>query len=217
MQYYDIDKVKNFIEFELDKIIQNTTDEKIITDINQLKTQIDDKIKELEEDKRLILEPIVTQQFYKVFAGFMVVPDERKGYFLCLAIKSLIGTESIKKILKEQYKDKYRQVINAFNEYFEIMGEIRNTIDTIREDDKIRNNINNPTMKRYFKLCQKIPMIYEVPFHILGILFERTNLASMRVDKDALRTYEMEYKKPLYTLEQGRQLMRQDKNDTGGE
>lgn len=217
MQYYDLEKIERFLESELDKIQKNTVEDETIKGIIELKLQITKKIKDLENDKRIILDPLITQQFYKVYGGFMVVPDERKGYYLCLAIKSIMGLDSIKKILQEYYGKNYTKVMDAFNEYFANISEIKNNIDTIREDERVRNNIQHPIMKRHFKLCKNIPMIYEIPFHILGVLFEKTNLSSMKVDKDALRIYEMEYKKPLYTLEQNRQLQKETREGGGEE
>lgn len=214
MQYYDLEKIERFIEYEIDTIIKKSSDDETIEQLKEFKNAAINKLQEMQENKRLILDPLVTQQFYKTFAGYEVVYDERKGYYLCLAIKSLLGMESIKKLLKESYRN-YDKVMERFNEQFAILGEIKNNLETIREDQKIYNNINHPTMKRHFKLCQRLDLIYEVPFDILGVLFEKTNLSSMKVDKDALRIYEMEYKKPLYTLEQSKQLTKQGSG--GGE
>lgn len=201
MQYYDLQKIRNFINTEIDTIERNCADDTTVKQLKELDKKIEEKIKTLEENKRLILDPLITQQFYALFGGFLVVPDERKGYYLCIAIQSVIGLESVKKVLKEHYGDKYDKVMKSFNEYFKSMAEIRNNIDAMREDEKIRNNITHPLMKRHFKLCQNIPMIYKIPFNILGVLSEKTNLSSMKVPKDAMRIYEMEYKKPSYTLE----------------
>lgn len=197
MKAYELENIKNKISNNIDNIILDLpleTRDKIM----QLKEQI---IQDIQEQQQIIILPqLIAQQFLFHFGGFLYTPDERKQYYLFMAIKSIYKLPEIQQKLKNEYGDRYEYKMAKFNEYFKIVTQIKNYKDIIEQDEKIRTNINHPIIKETNRLCKQIPLIFNTPFEILWKIIENTNIGMRSVPNDVQRIYQMAYKKIRYDL-----------------
>lgn len=152
------------------------------------------------KEDTIILPRLLVDEVMSQVAGFEYVTDERKGYYLCMAIKSIYQHELIKELLKNKYKDKYKDVIKRFNQYFSLMAKIKNYKDQIDDAPNIRDNIYHPYQRELNKLIEKVPLMYTTIYDIFVLLATKTNIGAYTPNKQQTRQFELQYKKVHYDL-----------------
>ena len=166
----------------------------------------------------VVLPKLLIDSVMSHVAGFEYVTDERKGYFLCMAIKTVHQHEKIRNILKKKYAENYPKVIQKFNYYFQLMSRVKGYKDIIETDEKIRSNIHHPYQKELNKIMAQIPMIYTVIFDIFLTIIQHTNLGAYTPTTQQIRQYQLAYKKVTYKLtdkQLGFQQTRPNESPTG--
>ena len=143
---------------------------------------------------------MIINAFLVQIAGFEYTPDERKGDYLYMAIKTVIHHPEIIKILKNKYKDKYPEYMTQINYYAQIIKKIKNYKDIIQDDENIRENIHHPYQQELNKLMEKIPLLYTLMFDILITIINETNLGAYTPTTEQIRQYHLAYKKVTYKL-----------------
>lgn len=202
MSFYEIQKIKNAVTKEFEKINQYNISDEILAQINQAKTRI---LQNIEENTNQIQLPNLTiQRTHHLLAGYLLTKDERKAWYYYHTIQSLITNPEIQKLLQKTYADNYDLVINRLREYSTIIEQIKLDLDQL--EDKPDKDCTTKAYTRAHQNLTRIPLIYNDLHQIFYIITKNTNLGQQKIPNQIMQTQERQLKKIEYNEDQNKNL-----------
>ena len=200
MAYLDKGRTISVVRRELNNLKQqvspnlapfiDTTSQNIITDCE-------------EEYLYVTLEPLLRQRFVYHFAGYLHYADERKLYWLYMAIEPLMAHEQIDALLRKRFGAQYHAIKERVPRLGAILGRLNFHLNNFDEKKLRDGDIGTPAYNAVMDSLLKLPFIDDTLEKVLATVSIYTSVGQITVPNQALQIHQMRERKVQYQEERG--------------
>lgn len=174
---------------KLNKLWQNPILE---TDIATALMEIENTINK--ETSIIQYDGIIRQRFINHLAGDLAITDQRRDWFLYRAITTIIATKEMTDLLQKSYGEKYKELIQRFNQIGTILEELKYHYDMMEANPRTTDKYKYHD-KAVQKRLTQLKLIQPELNQLLYTIATRTNLGQYTVPQQVISKLTQQYKK----------------------
>lgn len=196
---YDTDRFKNTISRAFSKLRDETTNAAILENIQLAEQQI---LQDVEENTQVIIvDNLTKQRFMYSLAGYCILRDERKEWYLYKAINDVITHPEVDALLRKQWGTEYTNNIYRLQKYGAIIEKVHHFLEKTDNKELKNNEATSQAFQQTITTLEKIPLIEYQTKWLLIFICLHTNLGKNTIPNSAFQALEKQYKKIVYQPE----------------
>ncbi len=151
-----------------------------------------------EEYAYITLDSTMRQRYVYHLAGYLYYVDERKLYWLYLAIAPLLGHEQIDQVLRQKFGSNYSEMKSRIPRLGSILGKLNFHLNNYDEKKLRDGDIGTPAYNATMDALMKIPFIDDTLEKIFVIIATYTSLGQVTVPAPAFLVHASKERKLNY-------------------
>lgn len=195
---FDSEKIKNRINVEIDKLVDETENDNIRGKLEEARTSL---IKELDDNIKIVYLPNQVRQIFTYsMSGFVICHDERIIWHLYNSIMQIYTIPDIQELLRLRYGDEKIPIIKKYlHTIGGIVNKIKYHLDKTQDKEWTEEEMQTEEYKEIQKILTRLPIMTKILYNILMTILLHTSLGKNSIPQPALDMHRRQYKKiPAY-------------------